>query len=180
MLMLILFKLLLKTMRLLCDKNMNHLNLNNWKEYQQCKLYQQLYSELTGCSEKYEKDYLEFIRYNDIRVIRAVNRKFPELCTNNPLSGRFHENFREFLGTVIRKHDNEVSNLIQQGEQDISDRFEALNSLYSVYKLTEIRSSAPKSTLLGEKPTLLENYSESKLTRSDYSNLKRRVKHICP
>lgn len=47
MLLLTLFKLLLKKMRLLCDKNQNYLNLNNWEEYKQCKLYQQLYSEFT-------------------------------------------------------------------------------------------------------------------------------------
>jgi hypothetical protein len=34
---------LLKIMRLLCDKNTNYLDLGHWQEYQQCKLYQQLY-----------------------------------------------------------------------------------------------------------------------------------------
>jgi hypothetical protein len=53
MFMLGLFKLLLKLMRLLCDKNQNYLHLNNWEEYQQCKLHQQLYSEFTLFSEKY-------------------------------------------------------------------------------------------------------------------------------
>lgn len=47
---LVLFKLLLKTMRHLCDKGQNHLDLPDWEEYQQCKLYQQLYSELTIAS----------------------------------------------------------------------------------------------------------------------------------
>lgn len=53
MLVLTLFKLLLKKMRLLCDKNQNYLNLDSWEEYKQCKLYQQLYADFTTYSEKY-------------------------------------------------------------------------------------------------------------------------------
>ena len=77
MFLLVVWKYLLKIMRFLCDKSANHLKLGNWQEYIQCKLYQQLYQEFTVSSEKYEKDYLEFIKHNDIKVIRAVNRKFP-------------------------------------------------------------------------------------------------------
>ena len=53
MFLLVLFKLLLKNMRMLCDKNKNHLCLAHWEEYQQCKLYQQIYQEFTIDSEKY-------------------------------------------------------------------------------------------------------------------------------
>lgn len=76
-LMLTLFKLLLKIVRLLCDKGENHFKLSNWEEYQQCKLHQELYATFTQRSETYEKEYLDFIRHNDIKIIRTVNRKFP-------------------------------------------------------------------------------------------------------
>jgi hypothetical protein len=102
---LVLFKLLLKVMRGLCDKNQNLLDLSSWHEYQQCKLYQQLYTDLTLSSEKYEKEYLEFIKSNDIKVIRAVNRKFPELCNNNPLTSRFYQHFKELVLQVLRQLD---------------------------------------------------------------------------
>jgi hypothetical protein len=90
MFMLTLFKLLLKILRLLCDKSNNHFQLSNWEEYQHCKLHQEFYSSIASHSEKYEKEYLDFIKHNDIKVIRAVNRKFPELCHNSPLNIKFY------------------------------------------------------------------------------------------
>lgn len=44
MFMLALFKLLLKMMRLLCDRGQNHFQLPHWEEYHVCKLHQQLTS----------------------------------------------------------------------------------------------------------------------------------------
>lgn len=77
MLLLVLFKLLLKQLRLLCDRSQNNFNLSDWDEFKDSKAYQQLYSDLALHSEKYEQEYLEFIKGNDIKVIRTVNRKFP-------------------------------------------------------------------------------------------------------
>ena len=108
---------------MLCDKSKNHLCLSHWEEYQQCKLYQQIYQDFTIDSEKYEKEYLEFVKHNDIKVIRAVNRKFPELCSNNPLTSRFYDNFKQFMATIIKQHDMEITNLLTQGETALGDRF---------------------------------------------------------
>lgn len=58
---------------------------------------------------------MEFVKHNDIKVIRAVNRKFPELCSNNPLTSRFYENFKELVASVIRQHDTELTALVGQG-----------------------------------------------------------------
>ena len=79
---------------------------------------------------------MEFIKYNDIRIIRSVNRKFPELCHSNPITSRFYENFKEFVLGVVREHDLEVGNLVEQGETALGDRLEALNSVLTIYRLS--------------------------------------------
>ena len=104
MLMLSLFKFLLKVVGLLGDRGQNHFELTNWEEYQQCRLHQDFLLSITATAEQYEKEYLEFIRHNDIKVIRAVNRKFPELSHNAPLTARFYDNFRAFLLSVLQEH----------------------------------------------------------------------------
>ena len=48
----------------------------------------------------------------------------------------------------------------------------------TVHRVAEIRSNLPRTPISGEKPTLLANYCESKMKRSDYSALKRKMKEI--
>lgn len=123
MLTLGLFKFLLKIVRLLGDRGQNHFQLSNWEEYQQCRLHQDFLLSLTSASEQYEKEYLEFIRHNDIKVIRAVNRKFPELSHNAPLTARFYDNFRAFLLIVLQEHTRELNVLAPSVEDPLNDRY---------------------------------------------------------
>jgi hypothetical protein len=135
MFMLALFKFLLKVVRLLGDRGQNHFQLPNWEEYQQCRLHQDFLSSLTAASEKYEKEYLEFIRHNDIKVIRAVNRKFPELSHNSPLTAKFYDNFRAFLAGVLQEHIREVTCATSSAEDPLNDRYEAFFAAASLYQL---------------------------------------------
>jgi len=38
----------------------------------------------------FEKEYLDQIKHNDIKIIRTVNRKFPDLSHTAPISDRFY------------------------------------------------------------------------------------------
>jgi hypothetical protein len=39
-------------------------------------------------------------------VIRAVNRRFPELSKDAALTAKFYDNLRMFLGDIIKEHRN--------------------------------------------------------------------------
>ena len=78
---------------------------------------------------------MEFIKSNDIKVIRAVNRKFPELCNTQPITSRFYENYRVFVAEIIKEHDAELENMIAQGENNLADKIEALKSLFMLYRV---------------------------------------------
>ena len=135
MFMLCLFKFLLKVVRLLGDRGQNHFQLSNWEEYQQCRLHQDFLLSITSTAEQYEKEYLEFIRHNDIKVIRAVNRKFPELSHNAPLTARFYDNFRAFLLSVLQEHTREINNLVLTADEPINDRYEAFFATAALLKM---------------------------------------------
>ena len=47
--------------------------------YYQSKEYRSLQGEITNYAGRYEKEYLDVLKSTDIGVIRAVNRRFPEL-----------------------------------------------------------------------------------------------------
>jgi hypothetical protein len=97
-----LFKLLLRLVRFLCDKKTNHYSLKNWLDYITSPAYSDLYQEMIAYSEVLEKEYLEYIKHNDIKVIRSVNRKFPDLCHNAPISEKFYVSLRAYLTIIIR------------------------------------------------------------------------------
>jgi mRNA-degrading endonuclease YafQ of YafQ-DinJ toxin-antitoxin module len=177
MLMLGLFKFLLKVVRLLGDRGQNHFQLSNWQEYQQCRLHQDFLLSITTTSEQYEKEYLEFIRHNDIKVIRAVNRKFPELSHNAPLTARFYDNFRAFLAGVLQEHAREVNALALHEADPLNDRYEAFFAAASLLKMAETRSTNPLVPVPPDR-TLLQDYTLSKRTKNDFLSGRRTLKSI--
>lgn len=132
---------------------------------------------ITASSEQYEKEYLEFIRHNDIKVIRAVNRKFPELSHNSPLTARFYDNFRAFLVGVLQEHTREVNALALHADDPLNDRFEAFFAAAAILKLAETRSTNPLATVPPDR-TLLQDYTLSKRTKSDFLAGRRALKGI--
>lgn len=67
---------------------------------------------------------------------------------------------------------------MEQGQDKLNDRFEALESAYKIYKFSEVRSNSVWSTAIGQKVTLLEDYTKSKLTKNNFNTLKRLVSQI--
>ena len=109
--------MLLRLSRFLCDKKTNALNLRNHLEYLTSKAYTDLYPQMVAHSELYEKEYLEHIKHNDIKVIRTVNRKFPDLCSTAPISHKFYEALRAHLVPIIREHNHELMIIVTKTEQ---------------------------------------------------------------
>lgn len=156
--MLALFKFLLKIVRLLGERGQNHWQLPNWEQYQHCRLHQDFLLSLTSAAEKYEKEYLEFIRHNDIKVIRAVNRKFPELSHNSPLTAKFYENFRTLLVSVLQEHIRELNVLAATPVDPLNDRYEAFFAALAIHRLAESRSSNPLAAVSPDR-TLVQDYT---------------------
>lgn len=177
MLTLGLFKFVLKEVRLLSERGQNHFKLSNWEEYQQCRLHQDFLLSIIATAEQYEKEYLEFIRHNDIKVIRAVNRRFPELSTNAPLTAKFYDNFRTFLIPLMQEHVREVNSLALMTDGRISDKYEAFFALSSIFKLAETRSNNPITPVLPDR-TIPQDYTASKRNKNDFLALRRSIKSL--
>lgn len=177
MLTLSLFKFLLKEVRLLSERGQNHFQLSNWEEYQQCRLHQDFLLSITATAEQYEKEYLEFIRHNDIKVIRAVNRKFPELSTNAPLTAKFYDHFRAFLIPLLQEHARDVNALALRVEDPINDKYEAFFALSSIFILAETRSNNPITPVLPDR-TIPQDYTASKRSKNDFLALRRTIKSL--
>lgn len=84
------------------DKKQNNLKLSHWEELTSSKAYKELYESIADTGEIYEKEYLEQIKLNDIKNIRAVNKRFPDLCHNQTLPSKFYEALQEYLVHIIR------------------------------------------------------------------------------
>jgi hypothetical protein len=177
MLTLGLFKFVLKEVRLLSERGQNHFQVGNWEEYQQCRLHQDFLLAITATAEQYEKEYLEFIRHNDIKVIRAVNRKFPELSTNAPLNAKFYDNFRAFLLPLMQEHAREVNALALRTDDPISDRYEAFFALSAILRMAEERTNNPLAVVLPDR-TIPQDYTSSKRTKNDFLALRRTFKSL--
>ena len=72
------------------------------------KPYKELYQHIIDQTELYEKEYLEQIKLNDIKNIRAVNKKFPDLCHHNMVPASFYDSLQDYLVNFIRHHNHEV------------------------------------------------------------------------
>lgn len=81
-----LFKLLLKLMGLLTERKLNNFQLKNWSSFICSKGFKSLMELMLYYSQQYESLYLERIKHMDIKIIRTINRKFPDLSHRAPFS----------------------------------------------------------------------------------------------
>jgi len=57
------------------------------------------------------------IKYSDIKIIRVVNRKFPDLCHNAHISEHFYSSLKGFLVPIIRGHNHNLMLMMVADEQ---------------------------------------------------------------
>jgi hypothetical protein len=49
-----------------------------------------------------QKEYIDIIKNNELKTIRMVNRKFPDLSHSAPLNERFYESLKSYSAFLIR------------------------------------------------------------------------------
>ena len=73
---LIVFKHLLKISKQLTDIRINYYHLPNWDNFKITIKYKGLANTLQEYCEKYEREYLKYLKESEINVIKDVNQKF--------------------------------------------------------------------------------------------------------
>jgi hypothetical protein len=94
------------------------------------------------------------MKHNEIKIIRMVNRKFPDLAHTAPLTERFYESLRLYALYLIREHNHELMQMQseQQPEEGdnaptpLADKIQALEALYQIYAYSDKRGK-PKENM---------------------------------
>ena len=60
----------------------------------------------------------------------------------------------------------------------LADKIQALESLYAIFRLSELRSQPDHHDIQTEPIKVVENYGESQLTRQDYLDLRRLIRGV--
>jgi hypothetical protein len=99
---LIVFKHLVKMGKQLADTRLNCYRLPNWEAFKQSNKYKGLASTLQEYCEKYEREYLKYLKESEINVIKDVNQKFSELGSADPLSLPFYRKLQGLIASALK------------------------------------------------------------------------------
>lgn len=61
-----------------------------------------LYNEIKELALRYEKEYLDYLKHLEVKVIREVNKKFPELCNRNSFNKTFYKKVQNYLISIMK------------------------------------------------------------------------------
>ena len=56
-----------------------------------------LYNEIKELALTYEKEYLDYLKHLEVKVMREVNSKFSELCLKNPFCKSFYLKLKSYF-----------------------------------------------------------------------------------
>ena len=96
------FKHLLKLIKQLADPRHNWFGLINWDQYRKTQKYVSTIRTLRDYCEKYEREYLIFLKRADINVIKEVNQKLPEFTSSDPFMVPFYRKILNYLIPFIK------------------------------------------------------------------------------
>jgi len=89
--------------------------------------------------EKYEREYLIFLKRADINVIKEVNQKLPEFTSSDPFTVPFYRKILSYLITFIKDCSGNIPPFnAEDYNKEVAGRVEALSSLCRYYRLVEI------------------------------------------
>lgn len=98
-----LFKHLLKLIKQLADNKHNWFGITNWDAFRKSNKYTITHRTLRDYCDKYEKEYLIFLKKAEINVIKEVNHKLPEFTSNDPFTIPFYKKIHDFVAPYIKE-----------------------------------------------------------------------------
>ena len=89
--------------------------------------------EIKCYSKRYEKEYLDVLKNTEISVIRAVNKRFPELSYNSALNDQFYRNYYSFFTDTLRilNHGVSINEANESDKQMLAGGYQSVLSLYA-------------------------------------------------
>lgn len=99
---LILYKHLLKLIKLLADDQNNWFHLKNWDNFKESKKYYSTNLTMKEYSARYEKEYLSFLKKTDIAIVRDINTDFPDISTIEPFKSVLLRKMMTLVCPILR------------------------------------------------------------------------------
>ena len=166
----VLFKHLLRYVKLIEDSKTNNFGLTFWEKYRISSGYLNFHPEIKNYEKKYEKEYLDYLKNAEIIIVRAVNRKFPELSYTSTFSQNFYQQYKVYLISVLRMVNHEV---MKKAKSYASPRYyQALESLYLYYNFVEEKSNGENCPSICFKGKIMTEYSKSKISHEEHEKLR--------
>jgi hypothetical protein len=179
---LMLFKHLLKLIKQLADPKANWFGLAQWEAFKVSSKYLLTQKTLKEYCEKYEKEYLIFLKRAEINVIKDVNHRLPEFTAQDPFSQPFYQKVLVFTAPFIKECARNIAASAQEERgPDLAAKLEGLSSLLRYYRLVELSSRQFQDFGLFSSQSqlvVLKNYREGKLGQSDWLQLREEAKGL--
>jgi len=107
-----------------------------------------LYNEIKELALRYEKEYLDYLKHLEVKVIREVNNKFSELCLKNPFCKSFYLKIKNYLVTVMKEVDKQLMELLKTKPkpEEYKDKVEAFRALKKMYEFCQENTLSENSS----------------------------------
>ena len=115
----VLLKYLLKLGKMLEEGRFNSMRLVRFDEYKAKDHYSLIHREIEESSAKYEKIYLDYIKYADVKVIREVNHRFREFTMgSHPLGPDFYAKLGEYFQQTTKTSNEAVAKIVNDSREE--------------------------------------------------------------
>lgn len=139
---LVLYKHLLKLIKLLADDQQNWFHLKNWDNFKESKKYYSTHLTMKEYSARYEKEYLAFLKKVDLTVVRDINKDLADLSSTEPFTASLLRKMMNMLSPVIREANHNTTLAVTEANESLSPELKAnmegLRSLFKYYRLVEL------------------------------------------
>jgi hypothetical protein len=93
----VVYKHIIYLLKKLKNTKFNYFELKKWDQYRESKYFVAIQKEVGVDLELVEKEYLKHLKHKDIKLLREVNGKFPELSHDADFNMKFYEKIVGYL-----------------------------------------------------------------------------------
>jgi hypothetical protein len=123
----------------------------------------------------YEKEYLDYLKHLEVKVIREVNSKFSELCLRNPFCKSFYLKLKSYFASVMKQIDSLMMETLKSklNTEDHQDKVHAFKALCKLYEFCEENSLSENSSCKRTIEVCTDYKKVSKSKEIDYYSLRK-------
>lgn len=177
---LIVFKHLVKVVKQLADARLNYYRLPNWDAFKQTNKYKGLAATLQEYCEKYEREYLKYLKESEITVIKDVNQKFSELGSADPLSLSFYRKLQGLIGSALKDCLSGLGGMEELLGEDAKARVLAVKTLLRYYRWIEDNNKNYEkyAVMANSELVIMKNYKNIETSKQELDEMAAEIKQL--